>query len=280
MSRNILDIPNPDGQDTLVTYTTILLERAPDNSGSPGIFAQIDSFAIDTSDEMTHYVDPNGALTDWYKYRYQTADAITQSDYSDPIQYGDYTVRKWIIADIPDAAITTADWDRWRDQTMQDINSAGVGRPAAIQSVTPTSYTDEWHNLNYEMRRVTRVEKYDSGGNFVTVSTQWNQYGNQIRLVNPNSKLTYKIYGIAEIRSMQDLDDELFNCLYWGMRWRYLLFRTNKRMDTRSALGRTKQTDYPALRDFQAMAKEAKAQFDAALVSVQRDQQLTYSGGR
>ncbi|HET7713849.1 MAG TPA: hypothetical protein VFK94_06440 [Patescibacteria group bacterium] len=266
MSRNILDIPNPDGQDS-VTYTNILLERAPDVGGAPGTFAQIASITIDVTNEMTHYVDTAGTATDWYRHRYNTG--ATNSDYSGAIQYGDYTVRQWIKADIVDADITSSDWDRWRDQTMNDIALMDLGRMAPYSTIAPTSYTTEWYDLAAEQRTVVRVDIYDTSGYYITSTPEWEQQGRQIRIVNPNTSLRYRVYATAEIRSFKDLDDELFMLLYWGMRLRYIDKRIADRTHFRKFLGSTKGEEVSTAQLLQ-LKRDAQAEWVARIQAASR----------
>lgn len=265
MSRNVLRLVNPDGTDS-VTYANVLLERAPDAGGTPGVFAQIASIAIDTSNEQTAYVDTTGATTSWYKHRYEISGGGTLSDYTTAIQFGDYVVRQRIKTDIPDTDITNTMWDQWRDRTVQDMHGAGLGRPAAAQSITPTSNTTEFYNLNAEIRRVVRVDVH-SGDQFVATKQSWYQWGRQLRLVYPLTTLIYKIYGIAQLRGLVDMDDELQEILYWGMRLRYIDFRINERMNFRPFLARTRGTDTGHPRDFQSLKAEAQREWDTRVTN-------------
>lgn len=266
MSRNILDIPNPDGLDSIV-YDTILLERAADGGGAPGAFAQIASIPIDVNNETTHYVDTTGTPTDWYKYRYQLG--ATQSDYSGYIQYGDYTVRTWIKADIPDADITSVDWDRWRDQVMNDLSLYDLGRYANYVDFVPASFTDEWHDLPMEQRTVVRVDIYDSAGYYITHTPQWEQQIRKIRIINPSPFYTYRVYATAEIRAFKDLDDELFMLLYWGMRLKYLDKRVNDRTNFRKYLSSTKGESV-STQDLLQLKRDAQAEWTSRLIAATR----------
>lgn len=273
MSRNALKIPNPDGVDT-AAYTQIVLQRAPDVGSTPGVFATVQTVDIDTTEENTLIVDDSGASDSWYQFYY--TDGTTDSDTTDPIQIGDYLVRQWCREDIPDTDITTTKWDYWRDQTIQDIANAGLGRPADIQSIDPSSATDEWHGLNAEIRRVHRVEKYDSGGYLLTATRNWQQRGRQLRIIRPNTDHTYKVYGVAEIRSLADLDDELYTILQWGMRWRYLLFRQGEFQNYRQSLSRTRQANTPSMRDFTVLEQRAKSEYNDRLEKAKMQAAMSY----
>lgn len=273
MTRNILELPNPDGQDSIV-WTTILLERAPDNGGAPGAFAQIASIAIDTANEDTHYVDAAGAATSWYKHRF--SDGVTNDDYSAAIQYGDYLVRQWIKQDIPDADITNTRWDSWRDQAIQDMHNEGLTRPAEIQTLTPTSVTNEWFDLNAEIRRVTHMERYYTNGELMADFNNYTQRGRKLRIKRPIVSAVYKVYGVAEIRCLADLDDELFTVLKWGMRMYYCDWRRLQRLDMRPALSRTRLSDTTTNNDFGALFRDAEFQFRSRVERAKSHQAISY----
>lgn len=216
-------------RDGLTTYQKIRIERAPDAAGVPGAFSLVATVSIDSFNENTDYTD-NGAsaTTDWYRHRWETTDALSFSDWSDSLQAGDSIVRQWISADIPDADVTDAMWDTWRDQAFQEMSFEYLGRPVT-QTLTPTATAnDEFFSLNGEVRIVLRVDQYD-GSDYMGWTDQWEQRGRQIRIFYPDSSTTYKVYGIGELRDYGDIDDELFMLVYWMIRRSYIDWRIAQR---------------------------------------------------
>lgn len=259
--------------DGIVTYQRILVERAPDVNGAPGTFVQIVNVAIDQYNEYTDYTDTTGTVADWYRYRYANTALLVYSDYSDVIQAGDYIIRQWIMADIPDTDLTKADWDRWRDEVLADLSVKYVGRPIyPPQSITPAGYTTEYYPLTGDIRKVIRVDIYDSAGFFVSGATKWSQFGRYLRIIRPQPSLTYKVYGLGLLRDLSDLDDELFMILYWGMRIRYLDRRLAERANWRFYLSSDKGSDVP-LHDLEAHRTRAQSEFDSRLTDIRQ----TYS---
>lgn len=280
MTRNIYIVPNPDGTDP-ATYTNILIYRADDNgAGAPGAFSLITTTPIVTFEERTEYLDSGGALTSWYHYQYQTADTLTSSDLSPDTQLGDYLVRQWIKLDITDADINnTKQWDIWRDQTFLDMQADGLGRPAPVQDFAPSSETDATVQLRSDIRRVDTVELWQTTPlAYWTWIKNWRQRGRELRIYFPRTSYTYKIYGLADIRSLYDVDDELFMVLYWGMRWRYMLFRQHERVDFRPFLARTRQSDTTTQMDFKRLADDAKLQYDSTVLKLLTSEGVS-SGG-
>jgi hypothetical protein len=175
-------------------------------------------------------------------------------------------VRQQIIRDcsvvgIVPSGITTIDWDSWRDQAFMDMQAKGLGRAAAIFSFVPSSNSNEWNNLPSDIRRVTGVDVYPGGTYYWTSIRAWEQRGRQIRIYRPNTAWTYKVYGRGQLRDLNDLDDELWGVLYWGMRWKYILKRQAERIDSRPYMGRTRTADTPSNPNFQQLADSAYAMF-------------------
>lgn len=254
--------------DGIATYQKVRIQRAPDSSGVPGAYSNVVLLDIDSSNENTNYTDTGGvASTDWYHHRWETTDGLTVSAYSAALQAGDYLIRQWVKSDIPDADITNTMWDYWRDQAIQDLSFEQVARPADTQSLTATgNTTDQWYSLNAGIRIVTRVDMY-SGNDYVGWTDQWEQRGRQLRLFFPDSALTYKVYGIGEIRNLGDLDDELFMLVYWMVRRAYLDFRIAQRANWKNfqVAERPDDTSTPALVNLRAIASaEVQARLEKA----------------
>ncbi len=277
MSINQYRAPNPSDP---VAFPKLRIERAPD-PGNDVDFVQIANVDVDTSQEATVFVDTAGTPTSWYRHRGANAAGTQFTDFSTKIQFGDYQVRQWIISDIPDTSaatgVTLTHWDQWRDETLQDLANAGLGRPAPIQTINPpfildpssgftsSTVTQEFFGLNADIRRVLRVDVYDNTGWFLSIWRNWYQRGRTLRIIHAKFTLTYKVYGIGEIRCLSDLDDEFFNVLKWGMRMRYADFRKLQRFDFRPFLARTRQTDTSSVVDFDREYKTAKAEFEQRL---------------
>lgn len=263
MTRNEYRAPNP--KDT-TTFVNLRVERS-----ATGLFAGEESlvgiFPVDTSNEYTIIIDTAGTLTSYYHHRGQNAAVTSVTDYSAAILYGDYLVRQQIIRDctvvgVVPSGIDNNDWDTWRDETLLDMQAKGLGRPAASQDMTFTAGQDVWQNLNSDIRRVTFVEVWRSSTDYWTTIRGWTQRGRQLRVYKPlGSGFTYKVYGRGELRDLNDLDDELFTVLYWGMRWKYLLKRQAERSDSRPYLGRTRLADTPGNPDYERLVQSAYKMF-------------------
>lgn len=246
----------------MTTFTKLHVQRSPDNV----TWTDLALADIDTSNEYTIYIDTAGTLTSYYHHRHENVGASSFTDYSDGILFGDYWVRQQIKHDIPDADIVNGDWDSWRDQTFIDMQSFGLGRAADVQDFAPASDTDYFANIRGDIRRVDRVEIWRTVPSvYWTWITAWEQRGRKIRIMYPKVNYTYKVYGTAQLLDLNDLDDELWNILYWGMRWRYLLFRQQERVDMRPFLARTRQSDTTTQSDFKGLTEAAKLQFDQAV---------------
>jgi hypothetical protein len=199
----------------------------------------------------------------------------TVTDYSDAIQFGDYFVRQSIVRDLPDTDLDVVkDWDNWRNMTLIDMQAKGLAREANVQIITPVApvsgvATQYFFTLNSDLRRVTRVELFKTTGNkeYWTSIRNWQQRGRQLRLVRPDPKWEYHVYGRGELRDLNDLDDELFGVLYWGMRMRYFLKRIGDRVNFRPYLSRTRQSDTTSVNELQKLANEAKKMYDEAILN-------------
>ena len=256
--------------DGITTYQKIRIERAPNSGGVPGAWAEVVSIDVDPFNEFTSYTDTGGADTDWYRYRYANTGGSVFSNYSNAIQAGDYLIRQWIKADIPDADLTNSDWDRWRDEVLTDLSVKYIGRPIyPPQSITPSGYSDEWHGLNADIRKVVRVEIYDSAGFRVTATPRWLQFGRNIRIENPLPTQTYKVFGVGILRNLADLDQELFMILYWRVRLKYLARRLADRANFRYFLSADKNTDVP-LGQLEAHRNTAAREFEIRLADVRQ----------
>jgi len=200
------------------------------------------------------------------------------TEYSTGILFGDYWARQQIRNDIPDGADLNDNvlWDGWRDQTLLDMQALGLGRPADPQDFTPASTTDYTVALRGDIRRVTVVEIWRSLAGvpfeYWTAIRAWEQRagsrGRSLRIMKPKNGYTYRIYGVGELRDLNDMDDELWNILYWGIRWRYMLYRGAERVSMRPFLSRTRQSDTTTQMDFKRLADDAKLQFDQRVVAI------------
>jgi hypothetical protein len=267
MPQTTIVAPLPN--DGIVTYQRWRIERAPDSAGAPGAYAEIINQALDQYTENQVYIDSAGATDSWYRYRYSNTALTVNSTYSSDRQAGAYTVRDWLRADIPDADITTTDWDRWRDMAIQEFRNEGVGRPlAAALDFTPTSDTDEWVNLPAAYRTIIRVDIYYSS-RYMTNTPEWYAWGRKVRIPRPNKTYTYKLWGIGEIRTLADIDDELFPLLYWYMRMKYLDKRIADRQNFRQFLAADKVSDVKTEMLLEMKLKDAKMEYATRLSRAQ-----------
>lgn len=264
MTRNEYRAPNPKD---LTTFPYIRLQRDASSAFS-GAEVTVATSLADTANESTLFVDTGGTATSWYRHRGQSdAAGTTNTDWSTPILFGDYVVRQQVVQDckvvgVVPSGITNSDWDTWRDETFIDMQGKGLGRPAPVQDLTFTGGQDAWKNLNADIRRVTSVEVWRSATDYWTSIRGWDQRGRQLRIYKPlGTGFTYKVYGRGQLRDLNDLDDELWGVLYWGMRWRYILKRQAERIDSRPYMGRTRTADSPSNPNFQQLADAAYAKF-------------------
>lgn len=270
MAQTTIIAPLPS--DGITTYQKLLIERAPDSSGSPGAYAQIANVALDQYNENTSYIDTSGATTSWYRYRYANTALSIFSSYSTDVQAGTYTVKTWLQRDIPDADITSADWDQWRDMGIQEFRNKGIGRPVAdALSITPTSNLTYFYDIPAGYRTIIRVDIYDASGNYITATPQWMQWGRKLRIFRPETTWTYKCYGLGEIRDLTDIDDELFPLLYWYMRVKYLDKRIAERQNFRMFLNADKVSDVKTEVLLEMKLKDAQAQLNSRLLEAQEN---------
>lgn len=270
MASTTLIIPLPS--DGITTYQKVQIYRAPDSGGAPGAWALISTNTLDQYNENTIYTDTGGDTTSWYKYRYaDTAVAMFSSD-SPNIQAGQYTVKTWLKRDIPDADILDADWDQWRDMAIQEFRNKGIGRPIADPIiVTPSSSTVYFYDIPAAYRTLVRLDIYDAAGNYITVTPQWVQWGRKLRIFRPDTTLTYKAYGLGEIRDLTDIDDELFPLLYWYMRVKYLDKRIEERQNFRMFLNADKVSDVKTGELLDLKLKDAQAQLASRILEAQEN---------
>lgn len=282
MSRNEYRAPNPKD---MVTFVNVHLQRATDLAFTAPV--DVETKAADTTNEATVFIDTGGTTSSYYRHRGENASALTVTDWSDPILFGDYVVRQRIIRDcsilgIVPSGIDNNDWDSWRDQTFLDMQAKGLGRPADVQELSMTAGVDEWRGLNADIRRVTSVEVWRTSTDYWTSIRGWDQRGRQIRIYKPlGTPYTYKVYGRGELRDLTDLDDELWGILYWGMKWYYILKRQIERGDTRPFMGRTRTADTPGHTNYQQFADAAYAKFIERIYDVLRNEGVpSGEGGR
>lgn len=269
MAQTTVVAPLPS--DGVATYQRWRIERAPDSAGSPGAYAEIVNQALDAFNENQVYIDSAGAVDSWYRYRYSNTGLTVNSTYSGGRQAGSYTVRDWLQADIPDADITPALWDQWRDMAIQEFRGKGIGRPVRYPvSITPSSTTDEMHDLPAEIRNVVRVDVY-YGSNWITSTPQYHQWGRQIRIFKPVTTLTYKLWGIGEIRTLADIDDELFPLLYWYMRLKYLDFRLHERERSRAFLTADKVSDVKTEQLLEIKLRDTQIEYKSRVAEAQEN---------
>jgi hypothetical protein len=261
----------PLPSDGITTYQRWLIERAPNSGGVPGAYAQIVNQELNAYNENQSYTDSGGAIDSWYRYRYANTALDVFSNYSDDTQAGQYTVKSWLQVDIPDADITSAMWDQWKDMAIQEFRGKGIGRPVRDPiSITPESTTDEMHDLPAEMRNVIRMDVY-YGSNWITSSPQFHQWGRQIRIFKPVTTLTYKLWGIGEIRSLADIDDEMFPLLYWYMRMKYLDFRLHEREQTRAFLTADKVSDVKTEQLLEIKLRDTQVEYKSRVAEAQEN---------
>lgn len=263
VTRNEYRAANPKD---LTTFVNIKLQRS-----ATGLFTgeevTVATQAIDTSNESTLFIDTAGTATSYYRHRGENTGATVNTDWTTGIFFGDYLVRQQIVRDcsvigVVPSGIDNTDWDLWRDETLIDMQSKGLGRPATIQSITATAGADVWTNLNADIRRVTNVEVWRSATDRWATIRAWEQRGRQILIAKPlGTPYSYKVYGRGQLRDLNDLDDELWGVLYWGMRWKYMLKRQAERGDSRPYMGRTKTADAPSNVNFQQLVDAAYAKF-------------------
>lgn len=275
MTRNEYLASNPKD---IETFPYIRVQRADDAAFTVAV-ATVSTALADTANESTLFIDTAGTTSTYYRHRGQD-DAIgtTFTDWSTAILYGDYLVRQQIIRDVSvlgvvPSGIDNNDWDTWRDETLIDMQAKGLGRPATIQDMTFTASQDAWKDLNSDIRRVTSVEVWRSTTDYWTTIRGWDQRGRQLRIYKPlGSGFIYKVYGRGELRDLNDLDDELFGVLYWGMRWKYILKRGAELLDFRPYLGKTKQNSGITPQAFQALADSAYAKYIERVYDVLRNE--------
>lgn len=240
------EVTNPP--DGITTYTHIRIETADDSGGSPGAFSLLTTVSVDTTQEITAYSTTAADNTDWFRHRYENATTAAYSDYSASLQVGDYLVRQWIKSDITDTTITNAMWNQWRDQAFLDMQLRHFSIPADIQSITPSSYTDEWEQLDFAIDTVTAVEIYDTSGYYICSTDDWDQRGSQVRIYHPDTDLRYKVYGTKELKSISDIleADETMQILFWLMKSNYYQKKIDERMDFKYWLSADKTSDVSA----------------------------------
>jgi hypothetical protein len=246
------------------TFPNVHVQRATDAAFTTPV--DVETKAADTTNEATVFIDTGGTTSSYYRHRGETADALSWTDWSPSILYGDYVVRQQVIRDcstlgVVPSGIESNDWDSWRDQGFLDMQAKGLGRPADIQELSFTAGQDEWKDLNADIRRVTQVEVW-SGAYYWTSVRGWDQRGRQLRVYRPlGTPYVYKVYGRGELRDLTDLDDELWGVLYWAMKWKYILKRQAELVDFRPYLGKTKQITGLDPMSFQRLADQAYAKF-------------------
>jgi hypothetical protein len=267
MATTTIIVKIPD--DGITTYQRFDLDRAPDSAGVPGTFANIASPTLDQYNETTIYTDTGGATNSWYRYRYNNTALSNPGEYSPSFQAGQYTVRTWLQNDIPDADIDTTDWDTWRDMALQEFRNEGVGRPVADPiEFTPGSDTDEWVSIPATYRNIIWCDIYYASRR-VTDTPEWKVWGRKIRIARPNTNFTYKFYGIGDIRSLADIDDELFPLLYWYMRTKYLDKRLADRQNFRMFLNADKVSDVKTEQLLEMKLRDAKIEYASRLSRAQ-----------
>jgi hypothetical protein len=253
----------------IATYQKVEIDRAPDSAGVPGAFANIATPVLDEFNETTVYVDTGGATNSWYRYRYTNTAVSIWSEYSPSFQAGQYTVRTWLQNDIPDADLDTTDWDTWRDMAFQEFRNEGVGRPVAdALEFTPGSEDDAWVNIPATYRTIIWCDIFYSTHR-ITETPEWKVWGRKIRIARPNTNFTYKFYGIGDIRSLADIDDELFPLLYWYMRMKYLDKRIAERQNFRMFLNADKVSDVKTEQLLEMKLKDAKIEYASRLSRAQ-----------
>jgi hypothetical protein len=215
------------------------VERAPDAAGAPGAFAEIADVEIDDSDLYTLYNDNAGAPTDWYRHRWANLAGSVFSGYSASLQAGDSQMRQWIRADIPDADLTAAVWDRWIDQALIDLYAFGLWKPVS-QTITPTSSSgavDRVYGINGELRDVYAVEVIGTDASAIhqyqLIGNEFMQEGRNIRIPSASTGYKYVIWGKARFATVGELTDEGYMLLYHMVRAKYLQFRENSRANYR-----------------------------------------------
>jgi len=251
---------NPaDGTDT---YSHIQFQRAADNSGVPGAFSDLVRSAIDAKNEQTYYEDTGGDDDSWYRYRYENSDESVTSNWSEESLADEHVVTNWLIDDIDDSATTTADWTRWRDEVLADFQTHALMRELETAiSFDPSSDTDEWKDLTGEFREVVRVDMHDSTGKYITSTPHWYKWGRRIRITQPDEDITYKIYGVGNIRHLGDLDDDYFTTLYWGIRIRYIDHQIAERLNFKYFLNADKVSDV-SLPQLEQHRQQAVAEYE------------------
>lgn len=267
VARNEYKAPNPKD---MVTFPKIRVQRS-----ATGLFAgeeaDVGVFDVDTTNEDTIVIDTAGTATSYYRHRGENFPHTIETAYTKGILFGDYVIRQMIKHDIPDADIVDADWDIWRDETFLDMQMLGLGRSLDPVTFTPATSEDYNKTLPGAMRRVSRVEIWwRTPSRYWTDIRAWEQRprSRTLRIMHPRNGFDYLIYGLGELRDLSDLDDELWNILYWGMRWRYMLMRQHERVDMRPFMSRTRQSDTTSQQDFKHLADDAKLQFDQRVAQV------------
>lgn len=267
MAQTTIIIPLPS--DGITTYQNARVERAPDSAGVPGAYTEIANVTLDPYNQHTSYTDLGGASNSWYRYRYANSGGTVFSSYTADVQAGQYTVKTWLKRDIPDADLTDADWDQWKDMALLAFRTAGLGRPITTPlTFTPGSNNDRTVNLDGAYRRMVRVSIYDAAsGVYITDTGQWRQWGRQVEITRPLTNCTYKLYGLGEIRSLADIDDEIFPVLYAYMKVKYLDKRIEERENFRMFLNADKISDVKLSELLDAKLRDAKIEYSSSLAT-------------
>jgi hypothetical protein len=223
--------------------------------------------AVDLANEFTLFIDTGGTTTSTYRHRGSNLAESSFTDWSAPILYGDYLVRQQIVRDcsvvgVVPSGIDNDDWDTWRDETIMDMQLKGLGRQLGPVEFSYTAGADSWEDIPSDIRRITLVEIWRSSTDYWTSVRGWDQRGRKLRIYKPlGTPYAYQVYGVGELRDMNDMDDELGQVLYWGMRWKYILKRQVERADSRPYMGRTRTGDSPSNPNYQQLADAAYAKY-------------------
>lgn len=248
------------------------LDRAPDSGGAPGSWANIASNQLlDTTKEFSVYNDVDGISTSWYRYTYKDSANAVLGAVSAAIQAGDSKIRTWLKADLPSTDVTTAAWDRWIEETFTELSTEKIFRELAPISLTGASNTYEY-NLTPEVRAVLRVDIYQ-GTVRVKPSRAWEIWNGQIRLLQPSSAYTYKVYTLGDIFSFGHMNRQQYTFFAWCVRKKYLDYRLGQRSDWKwwTMSDRTSDSDIPRI---QSLKADADSEYARRLANLKKN----YSG--
>ncbi len=159
-------VPQPvQPADGVPRWTQARIERADDDgTGAPGAFSTLATVPLNLAAKWAYEYDDSDSLvgTEWYRHVYLDAAGTSEGDTSDPVQINEFTVILWLLADIPDTALTSDQLKQWVDQTLIDMWPdfwIPIHRGIVPWDADGDSFTDERYGIETDLYEVCRVEK-------------------------------------------------------------------------------------------------------------------------